>query len=123
MELSQRDAAREMQLQRTSLSRLERGRANFTLTQLRRAARLFRTEVSSLFLEAEAGTVALRKKGITVLEDEPPPKERDRWIWIAPQEVEQVVAKVKLRRSIAADFWPARAREQEEKLKVNVRGP
>lgn len=94
MKLSQGEAAQAMRLPQSSLSRLERGTAMFTVPQLRRAAAPLKTRVSQLILEAEAGEAALSKKGVTVLDEEPPEEDRGRWVWIATEEIAQVVAAI-----------------------------
>ena len=122
LRLTQGIAAKRMGLPQSSLSRLERGSAFFTVGQLRRAANVFETQVSRLFLEAEAGAAALTKKGVEVLDDEPAEEERHRWIWVAPREVEQVVATIRLRSD--SDLWNPKLREKDqEKVKTYVRRP
>ena len=122
LKLTQGDAAKKMRLPQSSVSRLERGEANFTVTQLRRAAGSLKTEVSQLFLEAEAGAAALTKKGVTVLDEEPSEEERQRWVWVAPKEIEQTVATIRLRSD--SQMWNPTPKEGEgEKLKTYVRRP
>ena len=116
LKLTQGKAAEKMGLPQSSLSRLERGSANFTVTQLRRAAGALKTEVSQMFLEAEAGETVLAKKGVKILDEEPPERERHRWIWVAPKEIEQTVATIRLRSD--SYMWnPGAKKKHEEKLK------
>ena len=124
MNLTQGKAAKKMGLPQSSLSRLERGSASFSVGQLRRAANAFNTPVSAMFREAEAGAAALTKKGVKILDEEPPEKERHRWVWVAPKEIEQTVATVKV--SLASDYvyWKSKTDEKDkEKQKTYVRRP
>ena len=123
LKLTQGKAATAMRLPPSSLSRLERGSASFTVGQLRRAASALGVEVSHLFLEAEAGATVLTKRGVQVLDEDPPEEERARWVWVAPREVEQVVATIKLGSIASRDFWSIKSSKKEEKLKVQLRRP
>ena len=124
LKLTQGKAAKEMGLPQSSLSRLERGAANFTVTQLRRAAGALKTEVSQMFLEAEAGEIVLVRKGVKILDEEPPEKERNRWVWVAPKEIEQTVATIKVMLPSDYVYWKSKTDEKDkEKLKTLVRRP
>ena len=120
--LSQAAASSVMGLPRTSLSRLERGQANFTVTQLRRAASAFNTQVSHMFREAEAGAAALTRKGVKILDEEPPDEERHRWVWVAPKEIEQTVATIKVMLPSDYVYWKSKT-DEKEKVKTFVRRP
>jgi transcriptional regulator with XRE-family HTH domain len=120
LELTQGDAAKKMGLPQSSLSRLERGSASFTVGQLRRAAGVFNTQVSHMFREAEAGAAALTKRGVKILDEEPPEEERHRWVWVAPEEIEQIVATIRLGSDF--DLWNLRPKEKDEE-KTYVRRP
>jgi transcriptional regulator with XRE-family HTH domain len=122
LKLTQGNAAKKMGLPQSSLSRLERGSASFTVGQLRRAAGVLHVQVSNMFREAEAGAAALTKKGVKILDEEPPEEERHRWVWVAPEEIEQTLATIRLRSD--SDMWVPKPREKdEEKLKTYLRRP
>jgi transcriptional regulator with XRE-family HTH domain len=122
LDLTQGQAAKKMELPQSSLSRLERGSANFTVTQLRRAAGALKTEVSQMILEAEAGEIVLVKNGVKILDEEPPEKERHRWVWVAPKEIEQTVATIKVRLPSDYVYWKSKT-DEKEKVKTYVRRP
>jgi transcriptional regulator with XRE-family HTH domain len=114
--MTQGNVASEIGVPQSSLSRLEGGSVHFNVSQLRRAARTFKTEASDLLLEAEAGASALAAKGIKVLDEEPRDDEKQSWVWVAPKEVAKVVAHVSVRAAPTPDRWNTMAKKKEERV-------
>ena len=90
--LKQAEAAVAAGLLQSGLSRLERGETPFTIGQLMRVAGALGTHMSDIVLATEEGVRALAKQGISVLEEQPIEKERAMSLWLAPDQVEQILA-------------------------------
>ena len=120
-EMSQADAAERMGLQRTSLSRLERGKALFTLPQLRRAAKALDTSVSDLFREAEAGAAVLTRKKVEVLDEVSQHGSRRELVWVSPAEVERILSTIEMMPVPSKEFWRVKTPSKETELVPQAR--
>ena len=91
--LTQEALANALGVQPSSMSRLERGVAMFSVPQLRRVAARLGTTVVSLVSEADKVAQATEGRGVKVLEEDPPEGDQA-WSMVAPKVVEQVVVHV-----------------------------
>lgn len=115
--LTQESLASALGVQPSSMSRLERGVAMFSVPQLRRVAAKLGTTVVSLVSEAEKAADASEKKGVKVLEEDPPDGDKV-WTMVAPKVVEQVVVHVATLGF--GEEWTTKKKAKEE-VKVKLR--
>ena len=114
--LTQENLASALGVQPSSMSRLERGVAMFSVPQLRRVAARLGTTVVSLVGEAEKAAEDNERKGGKVLEEDPPEGDKV-WTMVAPKVVEQTL--IHLATLGFGEEWTAK-RKAKEQVKVKL---